>query len=284
MMTTKKLLAIGAIVALAPCFALGAVLAWSPGVAPPGATTALEIEAQEEFDQRDWPFKDEVRQTVRLQPGATVEIGSINGTVRAETSDSNAAEIYIVRSARTKAELEYRKIDLTATPERLVIKGEQERGRQRGEVRHRVVLKLPRNIELSVSGVNGAVQIGAIDGMVHVNGINGRVAIDHAMSTTDISGINGRVQIALTRLDERGLTISGVNGKVELQFAEDLNADINVDGINGNVVSEVGNITIQGKVTPSSFRGRIGAGGPAIEVSGVNGSVRFVREGTAFEY
>ena len=119
--------------------------------------------------------------------------------------------------------------------------------------------------------------------LVHVSGINGKVEIAHAMSTTEISGINGKVSIALTRLAPEGMQISGVNGKVELQFAEDLNADISVTGINGNVVSEIGNITIQGKMSPSSFRGKIGEGGAPITVSGVNGNVRLLREGTVLE-
>jgi hypothetical protein len=60
---------------------------------------------------------------------------------------------------------------------------------------------------------------------------------------------------------------------VELRFAEAVNADISVTGINGSVFNESGSITVIGKMTPSSFRGRIGSGGPLIRVSGVNGNV-----------
>jgi hypothetical protein len=115
--------------------------------------------------------------------------------------------------------------------------------------------------------------------MIHVSGINGAVDVAHAMSTSDISGINGSVRIALERLNTEGMTISGVNGRVELHFAEAINADISVTGINGSVVNKSGSITVIGKLTPSSFRGRIGEGGPTIQVSGVNGNVELLSEG-----
>jgi hypothetical protein len=148
-------------------------------------------------------------------------------------------------------------------------------------VRQRVVVKLPRNVDLVVQGVNGAVNVGEIDGTVLVNGVNGTVEVAHAMTTSDISGINGRVRISLVRLSSDGLKISGVNGRVELHFAEAVNADISVTGINGSVFSESSGITVIGKMNPSSFRGRIGTGGPTIEISGVNGNIEFLGEGSS---
>jgi hypothetical protein len=261
-------------------------LEWYPGTPEPVAVVepARVCAEAQSGDIQDLPERDEIRRTVQLRPGARVEVASINGSVVAETWDGTQAEILVVRSAHKRADLDFRRVNVEATDSSLLIKGDEERGRRGGpDVRQRVVLRLPRSIDLTIRGINGKVSAGAIDGMVHVNGINGKVEIAHAMSTTDISGINGKVSIALTRLAAEGMTISGVNGKVELQFSEDLNADISVTGINGNVVSEIGNITIQGKMSPSSFRGKIGAGGPPITVSGVNGNVRLLREGTILE-
>jgi hypothetical protein len=220
----------------------------------------------------DLPERDEVRRTVELAPGSRVEVSGINGGVTVETSNSSTAEIHIVRSARSRDDLNRRRVLIDESPGFLKIHGEKDQGRG-PDVRQRVMLKVPRSIELTVRGINGRVGVGEIDGMIHVSGINGAVEVAHAKSTSDISGINGRVRISLDRLHESGMKISGVNGRVELYFAEAVNADISVTGINGSVRNESGAITVIGKITPSSFRGRIGEGGPEINVSGVNGNV-----------
>jgi hypothetical protein len=230
------------------------------------------IGAQGPDDDQDFKERDEIRKSVDLAPGSRVEVTGINGTVSAETTSGNTAEIYVVRSARTRDALSHRRVFIEEGAGYLKIRGEEEHGRT-PDVRQRVVLKLPRTIDLTVRGINGRVTVGEIDGMVTVSGINGAVDVAHAMSTSDISGINGRVRIALVRLNSDGMSISGVNGKVELRFAEAVNADISVTGINGSVFNESGSITVIGKMTPSSFRGRIGSGGPLIRVSGVNGNV-----------
>ena len=135
-------------------------------------------------------------------------------------------------------------------------------------------------IDLGVSGVNGRVGVGEIDGPVRLSGINGKVDVAQAMGYSDISGINGRVKVTITQLGERGIHVSGVNGGVELLFAEDLNADLDVTGINGSVNPAVANVTILGKLDRQNFHAKIGAGGSPIKVSGINGHVKLSRVGS----
>ena len=151
--------------------------------------------------------------------------------------------------------------------------------RRGSEVRQRVTLRLPRQIEFQASGINGRVGVGEVDGPVRLSGINGRAEVAQARGYSDISGINGSVMITITQLGERGLRVSGINGSVELRFAEALNADLKVSGINGSVSADVPNVTVQGRVSRTNFNAQIGAGGAPINVSGVNGSVRLTPRG-----
>lgn len=281
MRNRSYLLGLGTVLVLSSAGVLASPFAWYSG---PEAEPRPAAVAQDSDDSSDLAERDEIRRTVQLQPGSRVEVSGINGAVTVTTAAGSAAEIYVVRSAKSRADLEHRRVLVEATESSLVIKGDNERGgRNRPEVRQRVVLKLPRHVDLSIRGVNGRVGVGEIDGTIHLSGINGRVDVAHARSTSEISGINGRVTISLVRLEESGLSISGVNGRVELLFSESVDADLSVTGINGHVTSEIGNITLLGKMTPSSFRGKIGAGGAPITVSGVNGNVRLLRAGTALE-
>jgi hypothetical protein len=132
-----------------------------------------------------------------------------------------------------------------------------------------------------VSGINGRTTVGEIDGPVRLSGINGKVDVAQAVGYSDISGINGHVKINIAQLSERGIRVSGVNGGVELQFAEDLNADLEVTGINGSVNTDVTNVTVMGKFSRQNFRAKIGSGGTPIVVTGINGSLKLGRTGSA---
>ncbi|PYP89955.1 MAG: hypothetical protein DMF61_01775 [Blastocatellia bacterium AA13] len=230
-------------------------------------------------DSQNLPEKDEINQTFQLAPGAKVEVSGINGPVDIQTSNTGTAEVNIVRSARTKDDLEYRKITVDQSNGGLVVRGEKEKDRnyRQVEVRERVSLKIPRQVELTTRGVNGRVTVGEIDGSVTMSGINGKVEVAQAGGYAHISGVNGTVGVRISRLGENGINVSGVNGKVELRFAEDLNADLTVTGINGPIHTDVSNLTVQGKMNPSNLRAKIGSGGSPISISGVNGSVTVSR-------
>jgi hypothetical protein len=231
----------------------------------------------------DLKEKDEFHQSYQLAAGAKVEVQGINGSVEIETAPGSTAQVNIYRSALTREDLEFRKVLVEQTATSLIVHGEKQNerlvGGRKGEVRQRVTLSLPRQIELGVSGVNGRVGVGEIDGPVKLSGINGKVEVAQAMGYSTISGVNGRVKVTISRLGEQGIHVSGVNGGVELFFAEDLNADLDVTGINGSVNADVANVTILGKVDRQNFHAKIGSGGSPIKVNGINGHVKLSRVG-----
>jgi DUF4097 and DUF4098 domain-containing protein YvlB len=244
-------------------------------VAPPEPTSSEPVASQ----------RDEINQTVELSRGANVKVQGINGFVEITTADTNSAEIHIVRTAKTPADLEFRKVIIEHQAGSLVIRGEREdegrnkRGGHGPDVRQEVTLRLPRSVSLGVSGVNGRVTVGELDGSVDVSGINGPVEVARAGSAANISGVNGSVTMALSRISDEGLTVSGVNGRVVLSFSDDLDANLDVNGVNGSIDLDVPRVTVQGKISPQRMKATIGAGGPPIHVTGVNGSVRLTRAG-----
>lgn len=230
--------------------------------------------------------REEINRTFQLSPGASIDVKGINGPVEIETSNTDTAVVQILRTARSVNDLAHQKIVVEQTPTGLVVRGEKggwslwQRLWGRGEVRQKVMLKLPRQVELSTTGINGKVNIGEIDGSVRASGINGKIEVAQATGYAEISGVNGSVEVKIARLGERGIRVSGINGKVQLRFADDINADLSVNGLNGKVTVELPNVTPedqQEQAKRSSYRARIGTGGTPISVSGVNGSVRLER-------
>ncbi|MBL8170252.1 MAG: hypothetical protein JNJ50_18985 [Acidobacteria bacterium] len=224
---------------------------------------------------------EQVNKSTTLAPGSNVRISGINGRVSIETWDGEQAEINITIKASDREAMERRPLLVDYTANSLTIRTENDRegkgwGRERGWVRHDVRLKLPRAIDLKVNGVNGAVNVGQITGVAELSGINGRVDVAQAGTASQLSGINGRTSITLLRLGDGGLRVSGINGGVEIGLPATANADVDVSGINGGVDSDLP-ITVIGEMRRGQLRGKLGAGGPAIRVSGINGGVTLRR-------
>ena len=140
-----------------------------------------------------------------------------------------------------------------------------------------VTIKAPKEIALSIKGVNGRVNSGDIDGSLEVKGINGRVELGAASESAEISGVNGSISVGLKQLGDRGARLSGVNGGIELKLANGLNADLTARGMNGQVRSEIADVIVDKEDNWSRYSARIGKGGPPIEISGINGNVRLTR-------
>jgi hypothetical protein len=232
-------------------------------------------------DELDLAVTQEVRQTYKLAPGAVVETSGFNGLLEVTTSDTDTAEIYIVRSARSEEDFTTRKVILEQQDNRLVVRMRNNRERSfwamlgsRHDERQRAYLKLPRQIDLDVSGVNGKIIIGEIGGRVELSGLNGPVTVARATGAAELSGINGNIELTMAQL-AKGVEVNGINGNLDLRFVGEVNADVDAHGINGNVNPDLPNVTVKEKKR-GRLVARIGKGGSAIDVSGVNGNINLL--------
>jgi hypothetical protein len=225
-----------------------------------------------------------INESYELADGAQVDIHGINGPVTIETVEGNTAEVNITSTAGSASDLDGHQIIVEHTASSLVVRGKGGnnwgfwkwlRGGGGGKVRHSVLLKLPRRVELEARGTNGRLTIGEMEGSVQVSGVNGRVEIGGAHGFAEVSGVNGSVTLTVTELDESGLKVNGVNGGVELRLGRNVNADLNINGVNGHMTLEAPNVEVQ-EQKRNKLRARIGAGGANIKVNGINGGVRLV--------
>jgi len=283
-----------------------------------GAAAAAATTAQQAMPgvQNDLPERDEFQQTYQLTPGAGVEVSVISGSVEVETSDATAAEVRVVRTARSRADLAYRKVSVARRASGLVVRGEYERDGAvpRGvEVRVRVLLRIPRNVALTVRTISGTATVGDIDGAVRLSNISGaarlsnvggtltagnvsgpltvgnvgdrvrlmnisgNVTLGQVVGHLELKGISGNIAAAVARLDRRGILVSNVSGAIELRFADALNADVVARRVNGRVILNVPDVAWQGTPERTLIRARIGAGGIPISIVEVSGTVRFER-------
>ena len=261
---------------------------------------------------------DEVQRSYQLVPGASVDVSNISGTVAIETSDTSTAEVRVIRTARSRADLAYRNVIVEQQASGLVVRGEFEREGSvpRGvQVRHRVLVKIPRQVSLSVKTISGAATIGNIDGPVRVENISGAAQLANVrgplivtgvsgpltvgnvgdkVQLTNISGnltvgrtvghleassVSGNVTATIERLDQRGVLVRRVSGEIELRFADALNADVVANNVDGDLLLDLPDVSMQGTPGRTKLRARVGTGGLPISITEVSGKVKLVRAG-----
>jgi len=266
----------------------------------------------------DFPESDEVQRSYQLVPGASVDVSSISGPVVIETSDTNMAEVRVVRTARSRADLAYRNVIVEQQASGLVVRGEFERedAVPRGvQVRHRVLVKIPRQVSLSVHNISGAATIGNIDGPVRVENISGaaqladvrgplivsgvsgpltvgnvadkvqltnisgNVTVGRTVGHLELSDVSGNVTATIERLDRRGVLVRKVSGAIELRFADALNADVVASDVDGDLLLDLPDVSRQSTPGRTMLRARVGTGGWPISITKVSGKVRLVGAG-----
>jgi hypothetical protein len=272
--------------------------------------------APETAQNPDFREREEINQKYTLAPGARVEVSSIRGHVQVLNSDSGMAEVQIIRTARTRADLEYHKVEVEHSGNSLVVRGVQEpeaRQRQNIRVDHQVILKVPRSVELKVSSVSGHLKVGDIDGETRVtsisgdasignvggklnvrsisgsltvgdinadarvNSISGNVRLSQVNGSIDVTSVSGTLSAKLVSLSPQGIHIRSISGSVEIGFKRDVNADFSAVSISGQVHLDVPNVVRDNETNSSTVRARIGAGGTPIEITSVSGNIRLTR-------
>ena len=235
--------------------------------------------------------REETRQSFRLDAGARVEVSSINGAVEVRTADTDTAEVHVLRTADSPEDLENNRVVVECSSSSLVVRGERGGGGGGsfwgwlsgggGRARQEVTLVLPRRVELSASHVNGALSVGEVEGSVEVAHVNGRVEVGQAAGRSEVSHVNGGVRVGVSRLGAEGMDVEHVNGNIEIRFRQTASADVEVERQNGGLSVNVPNVTMQERLSRTHSRLRFGTGGAPIQISHVNGNVRFESDASA---
>lgn len=237
-------------------------------------------------DDSERTEREELRQTYQLSPGARVELSNINGSIDIDTTaEGNNAELRITSYSHNPNP---RKLTVEQTASRLSVQGVARRkdnsdGMNFDNTSHRVSLKLPRRVELTLNGASGSVRVGELDGSIRLTNVSGNVGVAQATGSAEVSGVSGSVTLKMARVGAGGVRVGDVSGKVALRFMEDVNADLQTRGIKGKVYVELANVAVEGEMNRAEFRARVGTGGSPINISDVTGSVRLARGRTVAE-
>jgi hypothetical protein len=249
------------------------------------AEPQAEISITAAEDKDDLPEKEEIRRKFKLVPESAISVYNIIGSLTVETADTDTVEMLIVRSAKTRQDLEnFRKVKIEHEGKRLHIGIENDRKSLFSAIgtvppgRQRIVMKIPRNVDFDTYGVNGPVALGETVGRIEMRNLNGTVKASRVAGHFEMGNINGPIEATFAPLSGRSIEISDVNGNVDLRFEGAVNADLNAWGINGQLNPELPDVQArEEEQSRGRLKARIGTGGTPIRVNGVNGNVNLLK-------
>lgn len=145
------------------------------------------------------------------------------------------------------------------------------------DVQVHFTVEVPAGVELEARTVNGGIEARGISDEVEARTVNGAVAVE-ANGPVSAETVNGAIEARLGSEPSEDLRFKTVNGGIRFVLPNGTDADVDIRTVNGSIDTDFP-LTIRGRWGPRSASGEIGAGGPEIELSTVNGSIALVRGG-----
>jgi DUF4097 and DUF4098 domain-containing protein YvlB len=134
-------------------------------------------------------------------------------------------------------------------------------------------VRLPGGVRFAGRTVNGSVEARGLASDVSLRTVNGDVDVA-TTGFAEARTVNGSIDAAMGRTDpEGGLRFETVNGSIELDLPDDVDADVEANWLNGGLETDLP-LRVDGRIGRRSARGVLGEGGPRLELSTVNGSIR----------
>jgi len=243
----------------------------------------------ERYDAAAWQEAPDFRWSGRIPAGGSLEIKGVNGAISAEPAGGAEAvvttEVRARRSDPRSVRIEVVEHDGGVTlcavypsPERARenvcapgTEGRMNTNRNDVEVAFRVLV--PAGTPFVARTVNGGIEALDMAGDVRAVTVNGDVEVTTTASA-EAETVNGSIEVAMGGSPAaRGLSFSTVNGSIRLDIPDDMDAELDARWLNGDLESDLP-IMLSGRMGRRSARGALGEGGPLLEISTVNGSIR----------
>ncbi|MBA3583409.1 MAG: hypothetical protein H0W36_02570 [Gemmatimonadetes bacterium] len=229
-----------------------------------------------------------------LMEGKTLEIIGLNGNIEALPAGGRTAEVSAVKKARRSDPAEVR-IEVVEHAGGVRIcavypgQGSAQNdacegnggGRDRNEdndVSVDFTVRVPAGVTFVGRTVNGGVEAAALEGDVRAATVNGKISVT-GTGTVEASSVNGSIEASIGQSNWKGaLSFETVNGSITVRLPKGVAAEVRAETVNGGLTSDFPLAMTAGeRWGPKRIDGTIGAGGGALELETVNGSIEIVR-------
>jgi DUF4097 and DUF4098 domain-containing protein YvlB len=244
----------------------------------------------------DYKYKESFSKTLPLPADGTFSLKNTNGVVRVSTWSQPEVEIKAEKSASREGDLELLKIEIdsgarevkvdTIYPHRSFFRGKvtydvrvPEGARlEQVQTTNGDVELTGRYSDVRAGTTNGDVRVETVEGSLVLFTTNGSIRAQDVVGRVKANTTNGGITLGLEEARDE-IQAGTTNGSITLRVLGALNADLIARTTNGHVNTDFP-ITVQGTISSRrKIEGKIGSGGPQVELHTTNGSITIIKGG-----
>lgn len=117
---------------------------------------------------------------------------------------------------------------------------------------------------------------GALDATTSNGGINVRLAKPEAGRSIKLQTTNGGIELTVEAMNQNAVDASTNNGGITLHLPGNLGANLIANTSNSSISTDF-EVRTQGSISKNHLEGKIGGGGPTIDLSTSNGGIRLLK-------
>lgn len=238
------------------------------GTAPTLATPGVQAAANQPFH---W--------SGHLAPGKTLDVRSVEGSIRAKASTGDVADVEATASG----------VPAGQPPPIHVVENDRgvevrvdwphdapcsEHGDRGSHLRVDFVLQVPAGVHLVSRTVNGSVTAESLTGPVDVHTVDGSIGLQR-LSQAKARTVNGSITASFSGTDwNDDVDLSTVNGSIQVTLPASPNAELSASTLNGDVRID---FPVDGTIGPHRAQGALGHGGRELRLRTLSGGIRVAR-------
>jgi DUF4097 and DUF4098 domain-containing protein YvlB len=231
---------------------------------------------------------DKIDRTLDVKPGSELNLSNVNGRVTVKSWDQ--PRVRIVAEKRTEAgdpeaardAMKLLKVDIIQRNNVITVETKHPRKNGWGfldfitgqdvEIEVMYELWVPRNVNLEIGNVNGAVNASDVSGKLEFSTVNGKIDLSRCSGSLEASTVNGSIRAELLKVTKgQPVRLSTTNGRITVYVPSTLAATLDADTTNGSIDSDIP-VAVSSK-SRNSLRGTINGGGPELNLSTTNGGI-----------
>lgn len=145
------------------------------------------------------------------------------------------------------------------------------------DTRVEFIIRLPAGSNATLNVTNGDIEVVGASGAIEAHTTNGGITAESTGGPVEAMTTNGDLRIAMMKLPARNTSYHTTNGTITLTLPEGIEAYLAARTTNGSISSDF-EITTVGTISNRNLSGRIGRGGPRLELATTNGSIRIEKK------
>ena len=151
---------------------------------------------------------------------------------------------------------------------------------------------------LDAQTTNGPIELQSLEGTATLRTSNGRIRAENVRGGLEANTSNGGINVELVKADSaRPIKLDTSNGTVDLTLRQGIQSEVRISTSNGGITVHIPDgmgarvdastsnssitsefdVSTQGALNKHHLQGTIGAGGPMLDLSTTNGSIRLLK-------